>query len=98
MQTPQPDAEIVDVAAEHAPARLPLRAVRQIHGACRRAAIVGGGGVPRDRDSIGGHIGRESPGVLSLANPYFRGPLGRPADRRRLADTLSQFVREIVVV
>ena len=76
----QAHAEVVHVAAQHAPDGAPLRAARQrLHRSCR-LAVVGGRRVARHHDAVRREIRGQGPAVLAL--PRARPCRDSPATSR----------------
>ena len=98
LHAPQAQAEIVHVAAQHAPDGAALRAAGQrLHRWRRSIAVVAGRGVARQHDAVGREVGGQAPGMLACSRRHQRRRLGRPADRRRLPHLGAECGREIAV-
>ena len=90
-------AEVIDVAPQHAPDGAALRAAGQGLHRRRRLAVVGGRRMARQHDAIRRKIGSQAPGVLSFSGGHLAGSFGRPSDARRLAQFGAQFLAKIDV-
>ena len=83
LHAPQPDAQVIHVAAQDAPRVPPLGSLRQ-GGQVRRAApVVAHGCVPCQGDGVGSGSAGNRPGVLAAIEQNFGGLFRRPADRLR---------------